>query len=160
LEGYAVNAGGGAATIRTLNPADAAQVVLLASRCPEIAQWREESYRAVGNNGAVGWIAIQHNVIFGFLLARIAADEMEILNLAVDTSARRQGIARNLVETALNHAAEHQIHRAYLEVRNSNIAARSFYTSQGFEQVGTRQHYYSQPVGDALVLARSIVKDL
>jgi ribosomal-protein-alanine N-acetyltransferase len=91
----------------------------------------------------------------GMILARAIADEAEILTLGVVPAARRQGIARALVDEAALHANALGAVRFFLEVSTSNLAAQALYRRAGFVQVGIRRRYY--PDGsDALVLSRSI----
>lgn len=91
----------------------------------------------------------------GMILARTVADEAEILTLAVVPAARRQGIARALVDAAAAHARAQGAARFFLEVATSNLPAQALYRRAGFVQVGIRRRYY--PDGsDALVLSRGI----
>lgn len=89
----------------------------------------------------------------GFVLARAAADEAEILTLAVLPARRRGGLGRSLVDRALREAAERGAARAFLEVSEANAPARALYASLGFEPVGRRPRYYAGGA-DALVLRR------
>jgi Fur family transcriptional regulator, ferric uptake regulator len=88
----------------------------------------------------------------GFVLARAAGDEAEILTLAVAPEARRKGIARALVVEAARHAGTQGARALFLEVGESNTAARALYEALGFRSVGRRKAYYSPADGDALVL--------
>ena len=87
----------------------------------------------------------------GFILVRIAADEAEVLTLAVLPDLRRAGIGASLLEEATTVAIAAGVRTIFLEVSVANIAARSLYTKAGFNQVGRRPHYYSDR-SDALVL--------
>ena len=90
----------------------------------------------------------------GFLMMRRAADEAEVLTLAVDPARRRRGVASALVEAAAGLGAAH----LFLEVAHDNAPARALYAATGFVQVGRRPRYYPRPDGapaDALVLRRS-----
>jgi ribosomal-protein-alanine N-acetyltransferase len=89
----------------------------------------------------------------GMIIARRAADEAEILTLAVTPTERRRGTAQALVEAAANEARAHGALRMFLEVSVVNVAARALYRSSGFSQVGRRRRYYADG-SDALVLAR------
>jgi ribosomal-protein-alanine N-acetyltransferase len=91
--------------------------------------------------------------VLGFVLVRAVADEMEIMNLAVDPDSRLQGIARRLLADAIDEVRRADVKRVYLEVRESNSAARAFYSSAGFVEQGRRKNYYSHPAEDALLLA-------
>jgi ribosomal-protein-alanine N-acetyltransferase len=138
--------------IRALIVEDAGALVALESRCFGAARWGEVGYRDIGANGIIGWAATRGNVVLGFILVRAVADEMEILNLAVDPDSRRQGIARRLLAHAIEEAGRADVKRVYLEVRESNSTARAFYSSARFTEHGRRQNYYSQPAEDALLL--------
>jgi ribosomal-protein-alanine acetyltransferase len=139
--------------IRPIGDGDAGTLATLEPRCIGAAQWGESAYRDIGANGITGWVAARENALMGFIVARLVADEMEILNLAVDPDARRQGIGARLVERALEAGRGSGARRVYLEVRESNSGAQAFYASLGFAAQGRRKNYYSQPVEDALVLA-------
>lgn len=138
--------------IRPLSSGDAAAIADLESRCVGAAKWGEAAYRNIGANGIVGWASSRENVVLGFILVRAVADEMEIMNLAVDPDARRKGIARRLLTHAIEEVRRADVKRVYLEVRESNSGARAFYHSAGFVEQGRRKKYYSQPTEDALLL--------
>lgn len=87
----------------------------------------------------------------GMLLARVAADEAEVLTLAVLPERRRQGLGRALLDAAMAEARRRGAVRLTLEVAVDNVAARRLYDSVGFVQVGRRSRYYADG-GDALVL--------
>ncbi len=97
--------------------------------------------------------------ITGFILARAIAREAEILTLAIAPWARRQGIARALVEAVAVEAAGREAETLFLEVAADNPAALALYERTGFQQVGQRRHYYMRtnaPSMDALVLRRAL----
>jgi ribosomal-protein-alanine N-acetyltransferase len=86
------------------------------------------------------------------LLARRAADELEILQLAVAPEARRSGLGRLLVAGA---AAEPGIKVLHLEVREDRAGARAFYRALEFREFGRRDGYYRDG-GAALLLSRNV----
>jgi ribosomal-protein-alanine N-acetyltransferase len=91
----------------------------------------------------------------GFVLFRVAADEAEIIMLAVVPEARRRGLGRRLVDAAATMAAQHGARALFLEVSQANHPARALYSAAGFALCGTRPAYY--PDGsDALVLRRTL----
>ena len=90
--------------------------------------------------------------VAGYVVALDAADEGEILNLAVAEGGRRRGLGRALVEAIVAALSERGVRQVYLEVRESNAAARALYAAFGFKDVGRRQAYYRRPVEDAIVL--------
>ncbi|MBI1808871.1 MAG: ribosomal protein S18-alanine N-acetyltransferase [Gemmatimonadetes bacterium] len=94
--------------------------------------------------------------LLGYLVALRAADEAEVANLAVHANARRGGIGRALLDAFLARAPAAGVRAVYLEVRESNLAARALYASRGFVQAGRRRQYYRKPVEDALILRRAL----
>jgi ribosomal-protein-alanine N-acetyltransferase len=87
----------------------------------------------------------------GMLLARMAADEAEILTLAVAPAARRQGRALAMLNAAGARASSTGARAMFLEVSADNAAAKALYARLGFAEVGRRQCYYASG-SDALVL--------
>ncbi|MFN4296476.1 MAG: GNAT family N-acetyltransferase [Brevundimonas sp.] len=95
----------------------------------------------------------------GFLLWRRAADEAEIVTLAVHPEARRQGTGGALLDQAVKNARDLGVVRLVLEVAHDNTAALTLYASRGFELAGKRPAYYARPDGaraDALILALNL----
>jgi len=91
----------------------------------------------------------------GLILVRIAADEAEVLTLAVAPAARRRGIAAALLRRATAVLRGQGARSLFLEVDAGNEAALSLYGHAGFREVGRRRGYY--PGGrDALVLRREL----
>jgi len=87
--------------------------------------------------------------VAGFVVSRAVADrEREILNIAVRPDLRRAGIATQLLQAELARGA--RVH--FLEVRESNIAARQLYERFGFETIGSRPAYYENPPEAGIVM--------
>ena len=133
-------------------PAHAAAMALLHGRAFAARGWGVD---AIGLQlalpGAFGWIAPAG----GMILARVAADEAEVLTLAVDPAVRRRGLGRALLEQALVTARQRGANAIFLEVASSNEPGRALYAAAGFVAVGCRRGYYADG-GDALVLRRSL----
>ena len=83
-------------------------------------------------------------------------DEAEVLNLAVSPSCRGLGVGGMLLDAALSEAAAAGATSVFLEVRESNVAARALYASRGFTEISRRSRYYRKPVEDALVLRGAV----
>jgi ribosomal-protein-alanine N-acetyltransferase len=92
----------------------------------------------------------------GMILWRVAADEAEILTLAVLPPWRRRGIARALLTDVAKAAASEGARALFLEVAVTNPAAQSLYQAVGFHEVGRRSAYYPDG-GDALVLRKDLI---
>lgn len=95
----------------------------------------------------------------GFVLARVAADEAEILTLAVVPGQRRRGLASSLLRAALAQATAAGAIAMLLEVAVDNQAALALYARLGFVEVGRRRNYYRTGV-DALVLRCALPTDM
>jgi ribosomal-protein-alanine N-acetyltransferase len=87
----------------------------------------------------------------GFLCRWLVADECHILNVAVHPELRRGGIAMALMAEAIDEAKAKNIRLVTLEVRRSNVAARSLYRKLNFEERRLRTNYYG-PGEDAIVM--------
>ena len=86
--------------------------------------------------------------VIGFAVSRMAADEAEILSIAVAAAHRGRGLSRDLLQTHLGHLAGHGIRRVFLEVEENNQPARRLYERAGFGTVGRRERYYRSPAGN------------
>lgn len=88
----------------------------------------------------------------GFCAVRAAADEGELLDIAVLPDYRRRGIGAALLDAGIEYLRGAGAGRIFLEVRESNSAARGLYASRGFSLCGRRRNYYSSPLEDAVVM--------
>ncbi len=94
----------------------------------------------------------------GFTMSRSAADEEELLLIAVRPDFRGKGIGRALLERLVADAGQRGCRRLFLEMRSGN-PAEHLYRAFGFEQIGLRKGYYRGAVGgplDAITLAREL----
>jgi ribosomal-protein-alanine N-acetyltransferase len=108
--------------------------------------------------GAVALAAELEDAPAGFVLCRLAADEAELLTLAVRPALRRRGVAAALLEAAVAAAAEAGAAAMFLEVARDNPAALALYRRGGFRPVGARAAYYARLGGavDAVVMRRDL----
>lgn len=144
-------------TIRPFRPNDSPTIVRILRGSAEAAQWPAESYAtlAASPSGILLVCEVSAQVI-GFLAARQAADEAEILNIAIHKHFRRQGAASALVIAALDKFERADVVRVFLELRASNIAAQALYQRHGFVCSGTRTAYYRDPPEDALCMMKKL----
>ena len=87
--------------------------------------------------------------VIGFCVSRTAADEAEILSIAVAEGYRGRGLSNNLLLTHLGHLAGRGARTVFLEVEENNRPARRLYERAGFTVVGRRERYYRQADGNA-----------
>jgi [ribosomal protein S18]-alanine N-acetyltransferase len=92
----------------------------------------------------------QGRKIIGFAVSRMAADEAEILSIAVAADQRGRGLSRNLLMTHLGHLAGRGVRTIFLEVEENNQPARRLYERAGFAVVGRRERYYREANGEQL----------
>ena len=121
--------------------------------------WSEESFRRLlGVAPAIFLVALfpPDNAVAGYIVAFSVAEDGELLNVAVDRRFRGKGLAGQMVDAVLIELGARGVRSAFLEVRESNTAARALYGSRGFIEIGRRSKYYRRPVEDALVLRRSL----
>lgn len=117
--------------------------------------WSEHAFgESLSREGVAGFVSERGGRITGYGICVVAADEGEILNLAVELAERRSGQGRALAAAMLDWMERHGAQRTYLEVRGSNAAAIALYRSLGFEAAGVRAGYYRKPREDALVMVR------
>jgi [ribosomal protein S18]-alanine N-acetyltransferase len=145
-------------TIREYRPIseDAAASSAILRECKEAAPWSEGAL-GPGSFDPASMVAFFGEVDgrpTGFIIGRRAADEAEILNLAVSSSSRRQGQAKALVERMLVAFHQHSVVKVFLEVRESNSAAIALYEKLGFRRVGLRPGYYREPSESALLYSK------
>lgn len=123
--------------------------------------WSPEDIAALAANENVFVLGLRCEPLFGrrrllgFIIVRAAADEAEILTVAVRGRNRGKGYGRRLVEEALRRLYRERITACYLEVDRGNIPAVRLYRALGFEEVGLRKGYYQAAAdaeGSALVM--------
>jgi ribosomal-protein-alanine N-acetyltransferase len=137
--------------VRRMASSDISSVLIVLKESPEASMWSEDSLLKVASEGAA-WIAERNGRVVGILIGQSAADEFEILNLAVGPDFRRLGVATQLVNATIEDARARGAHQTYLEVRASNEAGVAFYSRFGFRVCGRRAKYYRDPVEDAVVM--------
>ena len=135
-----------------------------------IAHLHGASFQRGWSDGEVEQLLLSRNVcahrvtigkkLVGFILSRLAADEAEILSVAVAQSARGRGLAGKLLSLHLRTLAGLGVQAVFLEVGEDNMSACRLYERAGFGEVGRREGYYPRPGGapaTALVLRRDLV---
>lgn len=129
-----------------------------------VRPWAEEEFASLlGQETVFGFKAVGSGwrpaKLAGFVLARHAAGEAEILTIAVARSLRREGIGRSLMDAVLRRLHQERTEAVFLEVDESNAAAIALYRRLGFREVGRRTAYYRSRDGgrsDALVMRRDL----
>jgi len=130
--------------IRAAEESDLPQIGAIQRTAPESSQWQAQDYLAFDCQ-----VALSAGRLAGFLVSRSVGDrEREILNIAIHPDFRRLHIATELLRAELSRwPGAH-----FLEVRQSNAAARQLYEGLGFQAVGERPAYYDDPPETGIVM--------
>jgi ribosomal-protein-alanine N-acetyltransferase len=105
--------------------------------------------------GVAGFFLTAGTSDIGMAICRVAADEAELLTIAVDVAHRRRGAGRRLLAAVIDHVRGAGARSLFLEVGADNPAAHSLYVSRDFTEVGRRMAYYTRaslPPADAIVM--------
>lgn len=143
--------------IRPATPGDLRAILALERASPTAARWGTALYEELLRAPASGRVALVAEQASGeadviaFLVARQVEREWEVENIAVNESSRRQGVGSLLLGAFLDLARRSASEAIFLEVRESNHAARALYEKWRFVLSGRRPAYYSAPQEDALV---------
>ncbi|KIZ40714.1 MULTISPECIES: ribosomal protein S18-alanine N-acetyltransferase [Rhodopseudomonas] len=113
--------------------------------------WGEEEFEDMltQRNTLVHRLRVGRRIV-GFVASRMAADEAEILSIALAPGYRGRGLSRGLLLTHLGHLAGRGIVKVFLEVEENNQPALRLYNWAGFVVAGRRERYYRQPDGEQL----------
>jgi ribosomal-protein-alanine acetyltransferase len=143
--------------IRHATPADVPILIGIERSSHTAAHWSELRYRqAIESEAEQRLVLVVEDAaspgkILGFLVARQIAPEWELENIVVAAELRRNGHGRRLLEGLFEQARDTNSTRVFLEVRESNRAARALYEQIGFKQTGRRKSYYINPLEDAIL---------
>jgi ribosomal-protein-alanine N-acetyltransferase len=126
--------------------------------------WNDGEFHSLLSQEPVfGFVALREGVLGrtagGFVLARAAAGEAEILTIGVDQRFGRSGLGWRLMLAALREAKMRGAEDVFLEVDQENTAACGLYVKLGFAKVGERKAYYASAGGSrstALVMRRDL----
>jgi [ribosomal protein S18]-alanine N-acetyltransferase len=120
------------------------------------AHWTLDEYQSACSESGPQRILLvieEDATIRGFLVARAVSQEWEIENVAIAAPARRRGLGERLLRHFLNLVRRHAGVSVFLEVRESNRAARGLFEQCGFIESGRRRNYYRHPEEDAVTYA-------
>jgi [ribosomal protein S18]-alanine N-acetyltransferase len=153
--------------IRAATLADVPSMMLLERQSATAGHWTEDQYgQALESESTKRLVLVIESCtttrpsdaatsILGFLVAQHIAPEWELENIVVAPTARRKGLGKRLLQHLLSVARETNSDSVFLEVRESNTAARGLYEEAGFAQTGRRKAYYTSPPEDAILYRRT-----
>jgi ribosomal-protein-alanine N-acetyltransferase len=143
-------------TFSTAGPRDAAAIAQLHAASFGRGWDEEEVYRLLIDSAVVAHRAMSGRTLVGFVMSRRAADEAEILSIAIAPARRGRGQSRPLLDHHLRSLAGLGTRAVFLEVDEHNAPARRLYEGAGFREVGRREGYYAGGAA-ALLLRRDLV---
>jgi ribosomal-protein-alanine N-acetyltransferase len=145
------------ARIRAFRPEDISELVSITEESFQAASWSRESYEELcKSEGFLAFVSERAGRVSGFVVGRQAADEGEILNVAVRRENRRKGEGQALLSAVLEQLHRRGVRRVYLEVRESNETGIAFYQEQGFAKTGRRPGYYRGPEEAAVLMEKKL----
>ena len=104
---------------------------------------------------AIWLVALEEGALAGYLGVEYGPDGGTVVSVTTDPAFRRRGAARALFAAMEQRLLARGLRWLTLEVRPSNVPARSLYTSLGFQEVGRRPRFYRKPTEDAILMTRS-----
>ena len=137
--------------LRPLAEADLPAVLMIEESSFSSPWTRAGFVHELQNPHSYSTIAERAGEVLGYLCSWHVADEVQILNIAVQTNSRRQGVAERLLRHVLEAGQRRGAQSANLEVRRGNLPARQLYEKFGFREVAVRRGYYADGE-DALLM--------
>ncbi len=137
--------------VRSATAADLPALLALEGGSAGAAHWSEAQYDRLFAEAGRVILVIEESSVQGFIVGRDLGPEWEIENIVVASSVQRRGLGTRLVQELLDLARNRGAQAVFLEVRESNRAARALYSKSGFVETGRRRGYYRNPEEDALV---------
>jgi len=149
--------------IRRAIPTDIPVLIALEEQAATAAHWSPEQYEVAFSSEGPSRVVlviedspiedsrVKDARVQGFIVGRAVSEDWEIENIVVAGAARRRGLGTRLLEEFIGLARGRGAQSVFLEVRESNVAARQLYQKHAFVETGRRKRYYRQPEEDAIV---------
>lgn len=135
--------------IRAAEPKDIPDILNTEKECFTSDAWCEDDFQyRFSEDGFITLCAFCDGEYAGYIAASLFGD-LNIDSVAVPNSFRRKGIASALIKSVLESG---EWEAAFLEVRESNYAARALYKKLGFQQIAVRKDYYGCPTENAIIM--------
>ena len=155
-------------SLKIINDSVISEIIKISRECKS-SHWSEEDYKDEIKRADSFNICCKKNEseqCLGFLFTRLIIthysspslkdlleiNEAEILNIAVLPEYQGTGIGQIMLDCFLKNCIEKQIEVIWLEVRETNYKAQSFYSKNGFQTAYSRKNYYQNPIEDGLIM--------
>ncbi len=138
--------------VRLATTADTTVLKSLERATDTAAHWSDNAYTRLFTAEPPRIVLIaEAEQVEAFLVGKVIGADAEVENIVVSEKSRRQGLGLLLLRRFLEEGGRRGVRRIFLEVRESNDAARMLYKTFGFRESGRRPKYYCDPVEDAVL---------
>ncbi len=129
------------------------QIVELDAFCFPDGLWNKDVWRGLFNHHQLQvYLSFRQSQPVGYLALSLLSPDSELIRLGVKGTFRRQGIGSVLLKRMIHELKNRGFETIFLEVREDNLSARSFYQERGFVKIAERKKYYHSPPCSALIL--------
>jgi len=138
--------------VRLATPTDTTVLKSLERATDTAAHWSDNEYTRLFTAEPPRIVLIaEAEQVEAFLVGKVIDADAEVENVVVSEKSRRQGLGLLLLRRFLEEVGRSGVRTIFLEVRESNNAARMLYKAFGFQESGRRPKYYREPVEDAVL---------
>jgi len=137
--------------ITEMKPQHVQEVYSISEEAFPLPWAKDELIRETVNPNALNLVALYEGKVVGYVQCWYTLDSADIINVAVASAYKRQGVGHRLVRDLILHLKERSVENVFLEVRVSNLPAQKLYKSMGFITLSKRERYYVNGE-DALVM--------
>ena len=128
-------------TFRRMTPADLDAVLAIEYAVYDFP-WSRGNFDDSLKSGYSCWVAEQDGRLAGYCVIMLVVDEAHLLNISISKPLQGRGLGRELLQFVQSASRGHGANTLFLEVRESNTAARRLYDSAGFNEMALRRNYY------------------
>jgi [ribosomal protein S18]-alanine N-acetyltransferase len=140
--------------IRSATAEDIPAILAIEKEAEHTAHWPEERYREMfqsEDSRRLVLVIEERGTVQGFVIGQLLDRECGIENLVVTSDFRRRGWGSKVLQSLIDAAHRKGVTAFFLEVRESNLAARALYNKVGFVETGRRKQYYREPEEDGIL---------
>jgi [ribosomal protein S18]-alanine N-acetyltransferase len=138
--------------IRWMIRRDMPAVLAIESQSFEFSWTEDDFIRCLRQRNCIGMVAEQDDQVVGFMIYELHKNRLHILNFAVASENRRQGVGKAMVSKLLSKLSHERRNRIMLEVRETNLDAQLFFKQIGFRAVSVLRDFYDDSDEDAYLM--------
>ena len=138
--------------IRWMIRRDMPSVLAIEQNCFEFAWTEEDFIRCLRQRNCIGMVAEMDDQIVGFMIYELHKNRLHILNFAVHSDHRRNGVGNAMCSKLFGKLSHERRNRIMLEVRETNLEAQLFFKNLGFRAISVLRDFYDDTVEDAYLM--------